>query len=90
MNNDFVIEQSQSLAAQIESIEKASAKVNVIFNRALQRKPTDHEIEESLELVKVIDQQLINDVTDPARRASRVWASFAQAIMSTNEFRYVD
>ena len=90
MNNDFVIEQSQTLATQLESIQKASEKVNVIFNRALQRKPTDHEIEESLELVKVIDQQLINDVTDPARRASRVWASFAQAIMSTNEFRYVD
>jgi hypothetical protein len=29
-------------------------------------------------------------VTDPDRRSQRVWAGYAQALISTNEFRYVD
>lgn len=97
LNNPFVVEQSQALAADVlsRSNESDSSRVLEVFRRVLQRNPSDLETLRSLEHVTTIEQSLeASDATSttsqPMDRQLRAWASLTQALFATNEFRYID
>ncbi len=62
----------------------------MIFLSTMQIKPVASETIQGLSYIQSMTQMLTEEVTDPDRRQIVVWASYAQAIMSSNEFRYID
>ncbi|HRX77821.1 MAG TPA: DUF1549 and DUF1553 domain-containing protein, partial [Pirellulaceae bacterium] len=82
-NSPFVIEQanrfSQSLLTAAEDDEM---RVKLAFRRALGREPDEKELAQALELVQLTRSSLKSD--------DKAWASLCQALLVTNEFRYID
>jgi hypothetical protein len=82
-NSPFVLAQAEALAAVITTDTGHDAqRVRRMFSRVFSRQPSDLEMREALELV----QQLSSDV----HREREAWTGLAQALLMTNEFRYVD
>ena len=52
--------------------------------------PSEVELQQAMDYLVMIDGQLQMTVTDADRRRQAVWQSFCQAMLMTNEFRYVD
>ncbi|QDU28365.1 Planctomycete cytochrome C [Anatilimnocola aggregata] len=82
-NSPFVIEQSNHFAQWVLS-ETASAegRLRSAWERALGREPNQAEIAKALELVRLTETELADE--------DKAWASFCQALLIANEFRYVD
>ena len=82
-NNPFVIEQAEHFA---QSIMKGSTddnhRVRSAFNRALNRDPSQNEIDQAIELLRSTKTELRSD--------NKAWNSLCQALLVTNEFRYID
>ncbi|MCG6158268.1 PSD1 and planctomycete cytochrome C domain-containing protein [Rubinisphaera margarita] len=82
-NSPFVIEQSEHLAATVlKDNSQSDARVRQIFRRILSREPTSKEHSQALELVRFSESEENNE--------SKAWATLCQALLMTNEFRYVD
>jgi len=82
-NSPFVVEQSSSFASLVMSeADDDATRVRFAFRRALGRDPDRSEVEQSIELVQFTKSELESDV--------RAWASLCQAMLVSNEFRYVD
>lgn len=83
LNSPFVIGQAEVLAARIcKSSQLGKERVRNAFRIALQRAPSRVELASALELVHA--QRAAGEKDEKA------WASFCQALLMTNEFRYVD
>ena len=82
-NNPFVIDQSGHFARLVTN-ETASpeGRVRIVWEWAFGREPSPAEIEKALELVRVTEVELSD--------REKAWASLCQALLITNEFRYVD
>jgi len=93
INSPFVVEQSRILARKLLSEGPAAKDPDIAaaaVRQSLGREPASGEIERALELVRDADLQLKSDLPDAARRREMAWATYCQALMATNEFRYVD
>ncbi|MEX2577467.1 MAG: PSD1 and planctomycete cytochrome C domain-containing protein [Verrucomicrobiales bacterium] len=83
-NNLFVVEQARHFARSLldEPETDDEAKIRRAFHRVFQRDPAPRELLRSTELLARTEDA-------PGSKAT-AWASFAQALFATNEFRYVD
>lgn len=97
LNSDFVVEQSQHLAASLlrDSGSDDSQRVQRAFAATLQRTANESEVAQSLALVASTHAALGDAPSEPEagqqqQRSQQAWASLCQALMTTNEFRYVD
>lgn len=92
INSPFVVAQSQRFATRLldDSALDDEGRVRVAWRRALNRAPSDGEITRSVKLVKAIEDSLKQSEANPDVCRLRAWAGLCQALMATNEFRYVD
>lgn len=103
LNSPFVIEQSLRFAERLLADPKAGrltsdpeSLIERAFVEALGRAPTTDERAETLELVAaLVDEPLggdpsSSDSDDWEARRRAAWAAVCQALMATNEFRYLD
>ena len=82
-NSPFVAEQADGCARLVMSESKnARKRVTSAFRRVLGRNPSREELAHAIELVR--------STSDELHSARRAWASLCQALLVTNEFRYVD
>lgn len=82
-NNPFVIEQARCFAERIVTdAETQSSRIELAWNRAFSRSPTDDEVIKAAGFLK--------DAEDELRDQRKAWASLCQALLATNEFRYID
>ncbi|MCA9037844.1 MAG: PSD1 domain-containing protein [Planctomycetaceae bacterium] len=82
-NNPFVIEQSQHLAAVVTKTEvDNNDRIRLAWQRALGRNATPEELQQADEFLRLTQNELGSE--------ERAWASLCQALLITNEFRYVD
>jgi hypothetical protein len=89
LNGDFVVAQSRQLARRVLSGSMAGdSRVTDVFRRTLQRDPTRVESDRALAHVQTVYDGL-EDRSEDDRRL-RAWASLCQALMMSNEFRYID
>jgi hypothetical protein len=87
LNSPLVVEQSQKLAQRILSAEKWSdqQRVEEIYRRCLQRKPTPQEWSRALEFI------LGAGTSELAQeKRIRIWTELCQVVLASNEFRYID
>ena len=82
-NNPFVIEQAEHFARSImEDSTEDSHQVRLAFRRALNREPNQNELDQAIELLRSTKSELKSD--------NKAWSSLCQALLATNEFRYID
>ena len=83
LNSPFVIEQAEQLGRAIQdAFECDRERVRLAYRQTLQREPSGSEVSQALDLVRS-SHAVLND-------SQKAWASFCQALLMTNEFRYVD
>jgi len=83
-NSPFVVEQAGKFARKIltEVPEDDKARVKHAYHSALNRDPDPEELYRAIELVNTTQREVDSKV--------EAWASFCQALLVTNEFRYID
>jgi hypothetical protein len=86
MNSPFVIEQAKRLAAreEIALISDPAVRVQALFRTAFARVAAKEEVELAL---KFIESQSSTDRTDGQLSA---WEMYAQVLLLTNEFLFID
>jgi hypothetical protein len=77
-NNPFVVSQSEALAKKILAQAELNEhqRISKVFQQVLTREPSKYELEQAI--------QFVGDSPD------EVWTSLVQALLATNEFRYID
>lgn len=82
-NNPFVIEQSQHLATVVtKATVDNNDRIQLAWQQALGRNATPDELQQADEFLRLTLNELGSE--------ERAWASLCQALLVTNEFRYVD
>ena len=98
LNSEFVVAQARIYAGNLlESANTAGngaaaeeVRVRQVFQTCFQRLPTESELQQSMDYLIAIDAHFEKTERDAGKRRHRVWQSFCQAMLMTNEFRYVD
>jgi hypothetical protein len=82
MNSPFVIEQAKALAAREElaSATSESEKITAIYRLLFTRPPTETEMQVGLEFIQ----------SGPTQSPLTAWEQYAQLLLLTNEFAYID
>lgn len=82
-NNPFVIEQATMFASHVmsQSADQRS-RIQFAWNKAFSRDPNVDEVKKAVSFLREAEYEL--------KDASKAWASLCQALLATNEFRYVD
>lgn len=82
-NSDFVINQADKLAELLMQTPNEPAKrVHLAFRRVLSRDPSEVELDQAIELVQQTQSELSS--------SEKAWSTLSQALLATNEFRYLD
>lgn len=82
-NSPFVIDQAACLAEVVlQEAQGDEQRVRLVFDKAFCREPNEKELAQALELV----QLTISNV----KSEDKAWASLCQALLVSNEFRYID
>ncbi len=92
INGSFLIAQSQFFSQEILAIPDLDDKDRVyqVYLRALNRVPQSSELQRALALIQDVDTALQSKISQEEIRRVTVWATLCQALMTTNEFRYVE
>jgi hypothetical protein len=83
LNSPFMVEQAKALAARLHTEEPDSdeARIQRGFQLAYGRPPIEREVE--------IGLAYLNSEKDPESKLTQ-WESYAQALLGSNEFMYLD
>ena len=82
-NSPFVIQQAEHLAEFVMTTSKdTETRVTTLWQRTLGRTPEE---DEALDTTKLLHEAGAEDLSE-----TEVWTSLCQALLLTNEFRYVD
>ena len=91
MNSPFATEQAQLLAKRedVASITDHSARIDRMYKTLFARLPTAAERQWSLDFIAA-EEQAIATGTSGQTPGAGTWEKFAQALLMTNEFMFVD
>lgn len=82
-NNPFVIEQATLFASHVMSHAADNpSRIQFAWNQAFSRDPDADEVKNAISFLREAEYDL--------KDASKAWASLCQALLATNEFRYID
>lgn len=91
LNSPFVVEQSRLLARKLVAPGRSDEAIAAdAIRRIYGRDALDGEIARAISLVRDADAQLSDRQPDAKLRREWSWATACQALLATNEFRYVD
>ena len=91
LNSPFVIEQSKRLAARVlQSSADDTGIVRDSYRHAFSREAGENEIQRAIEFLRETDTSFASANLSKETRRQTVWAAFCQALLSSNELRYVD
>lgn len=90
-NSPFVIEQAELFARSVMT-ETADpfGRAKAAWRRTYLREPTEKELEQAVELVRATAADLGSEAISDEEKDAKACASLCQALLVTNEFRYVD
>jgi hypothetical protein len=91
LNSPFVVEQSRVLAHKLIAPGRSDEAIATdAVRRIFARDALDGEVARAVSLVRDADAQLSDRQPDAKLRREWAWATACQALLATNEFRYVD
>ncbi|MFN9720161.1 MAG: DUF1553 domain-containing protein, partial [Planctomycetota bacterium] len=87
INSPFMLNQARAFAARLQSEagSDAGARIELAFRLAFGRVPTDDELQLGLAFVSAEDSAELRDGTSLNR-----WERYAQILLASNEFMYLD
>lgn len=91
LNNFFLIDQSRRFATRIQKAAREDdQRIQFAYRNALGRSATDAEVQRARDFLRETDSMLISTQNDENMRLSDSWAAFCQALLASNELRYLD
>ena len=91
MNSKLVAQESESLSSTLLAQPGDDAgRITTAFQRFYSRPPTESEIASSLEFITDYEKSLSERSTAKDQMRPLAWKAFCRALMSTNEFLYVN
>ncbi|NBV22124.1 MAG: DUF1553 domain-containing protein [Proteobacteria bacterium] len=91
MNSPFLVTESKRLAATLlKTSESESARIRSAFLRTLTREPSRSEAQQASGFLRRAESGLMQSAPDSETRQHTVWAAFCQALLASNELRYLD
>ena len=96
LNSPLVVEQSEHFANRVGAnspgsvAEEDVSRIGEAYRLALLREPHEDEVQRGTAFLNEVEQRLESIEKDPVQRRMRAWSGFCQALLVTNEFRYVD
>jgi|UniRef100_UPI003784ABF3 hypothetical protein len=91
LNNAFIVGQSKRFASKVrQASEDTTARVHFAYRQALARDATETELRRAQDFLRETDLMLASAQNDANQRLSDAWAAFCQALLVSNELRYVD
>ena len=91
LNNAFVIEQSHRFAKRLlQTPAESEKRIAQAYRQALGRDANAAELQRGLDFIREADAMLVSTQTDHPRRELDTWAALCQALLASNELRYVD
>lgn len=91
MNDSLAHASATKLAARARATSAdETARLHAIYELALTRKPTDDEQTECVEFLRTYREKLSSRGTPAAEVDAAAWSALARAILSSNEFAFVD
>ena len=87
LNSDFMAEQARGLAKQLAAEKDDAAKIRKAFLRLYGRPATEREVKTGLDFLAAPDPDAGPSEAKP--KLSR-WEQYAQVLLATNEFAFVD
>jgi len=90
LNSPLVHAQAAAVARELlAGHDEPRPRIETLFCRLYARRPTDAEVDRSLDFVKTADARL-EHVTDLAERGLQAWAALCRSMIAANEFVYID
>ncbi len=91
LNNAFLVGQSKRFAARLMQVsDDTTTRIEAAYRQAFARKPTDSEMHSARDFIRETDLMLVSTQNDENKRLTDAWAAFCQALLASNELRYVD
>ena len=92
MNGTVVLKHTRTMAEQLlkRTDLDDSGRIRDAYERALSRPPSAKEIDGALSFIAQVDRAMEGRKTDPAERRTFAWQSFCKALLSSNEFIYLN
>ena len=92
MNGTVVLKHTRIMAEQLlkRTDLDDTGRIRDAYERALSREPSPKEIDGALSFIAQIDHAMEARKTDPAERRTFAWQSFCKALLSSNEFIYLN
>jgi hypothetical protein len=92
MNGVVTLRHTRKMAEKLLALNAAddAARIQDAYERALARPPSPKEIDQALTFIAQIDKALTDKTTDTAQRRLLAWQSFCKALLSSNEFIYLN
>lgn len=90
LNSAFVIEQSRRFAASLDAVSDPAGRIRSAYHRALGREPGEAEMRRAKDFILEANLALASSESTGAKLQSHGWSAFCQALLASNEIRYVD
>jgi hypothetical protein len=91
LNNPFVVEQSQRFAQRLLAHPgNEETRLHHAYLSAHSRPPTPGELQQARDFLREADVSLVSTEPNETRRQQAAWAALCQALLASNELRYVD
>ena len=91
MNSGLVAKESETLSRTLLTLPgEDTGRISLAFERFYSRLPTESEVASSLEFIAAYEKQLGDRGTTADQLRPMAWKAFCRALMSTNEFLYVN
>jgi hypothetical protein len=91
LNNPFLAEQSKHFAKRLlEATDDATVRIKTAYQQAFARSPTEAEMQRAHDFIREADLMLVSTQNDENECHTVAWAAFCQALLASNELRYVD
>jgi len=92
MNGTVVLKHTRTMAEQLlkrTDLDDAG-RIRDAYERALSRPPSPKEVDGALSFIARVDRAVAERKTDPVERRTFAWQSFCKALLSSNEFIYLN
>ncbi|MBK8095243.1 MAG: PSD1 domain-containing protein [Verrucomicrobiaceae bacterium] len=91
LNNAFILDQARSFATRLlHSSPDPTARIQTAYHSALGRTASDSELLRARDFLREADSMLVSTLENESQRETATWAAFCQALLVSNELRYID
>lgn len=91
LNNAFILDQARSFATRlVHSSPDPTARIQTAYHSALGRAASDSELLRARDFLREADSMPVSTLENESQRETATWAAFCQALLVSNELRYID